>query len=203
MNTLKIAYFDKLGVKELKQAKINFENKHLNWQVILQSSSHEDAFAKLRQGQVDLAINDWRHEEDNFLKDHLADRSLMAVMQKGTYQTGVQMIEKDELADLTCFLICSPKEEIEELHLHKDLWQIKSPFIAVGNFDEAGVLISSGSGYFIMNEETASLLSNDTLQKLFLLDHGQQMKQSYYAFYRKDDKIVSNFIAEIEKEYRN
>lgn len=203
MKTLTVAYFDKLGVQEIQAAKNNLVKNYPDLQVTLKSMSHDQAFDALKENEVDIAINDLRDEKNNLQKIKLTERGLIAVLQKGTYQAGLQMIEKDELRDLICFLICSPNEEAEELHLHKDLWQIHSPFIAVNNFDEAGVLISSGSGYFIMNEGTATLISNDMLQKLFLLNDGRQMKQSYYAFYQKNNALIDDFIKCLQTEYED
>lgn len=203
MKELKLAYFDKLGKQEIIDAKVAFEKKHPAYCLHLEACGHNQAFHKLEQQEVDLVLNDLRPQEKeaDFNKKKLADLGLMAILQKGTYPAGLQLIEKDQLNDLTCFLVCSRAEEKEELHLHQDLWHIKSPLIAVGNADEAGVLVSSGSGYFIMNELAASLISNDTLQKLFLLDHGRQMRQPYYIFWQKKTPVIQAFIHLLEKEY--
>lgn len=203
MKTLTVAFFDKLGASEIQSAKNTFEAKHPDVKVNLKSMSHEAAFLALNNDEAKIVINDIRDEQKVFKSQLLTKRGLIAVLQKGSYQAGTQMIEKDQLADLNCFLICSPEEETEELHLHKDLWHIHSPFIAVSNYDEAGVLISSGSGYFIMNEGTANLISNDTLQKLFLLDNRQQMTQKYYAFYKDDDNLIHEFIDSLKKKYED
>lgn len=203
MRELKLAYFDKLGQRPIIAAKKEFEKSHPDYHLSLEACSHEQAFLKLQRQEADVVLNDLRPQEAevNFKKEKLADLGLMAILQKESYPTGVQVIEKDQLKDLNCFLVCSPAEEKEELHLHRDMWHVKSHLIAVGNADEAGVLVSSGSGYFIMNELAAKLISNDTLQKLFLLDHGQQMQQHYYLFWRRDMTILHDLITILKKEF--
>lgn len=203
MKELRLAYFDKLGEREIATAKDEFEKKHPAYRLRVQACSHDQAFSKLKEQEADLVLNDLRPQEKeaNFKKEKLTDLGLMAVLQKETYPAGMQVIEKDDLRDLTCFLVCSPAEEKEELTLHQDLWHIKSPLIAVANADEAAVLVSSGSGYFIMNELAASLISNDTLQKLFLLDHGRQMQQHYYLFWRKDNPMLNDLITILKDKY--
>lgn len=203
MRTLTVAFFDKLGAPEIQAAKQDFENDHPEINVVLKSMGHDGAFAALAEDEAAIAINDARDEPKAFKSEFLTKRGLIAILQKGSYQAGTQMIEKGKLKDLNCFLICSPEEEAEELHLHKDIWHIHSSFIAVSNYDEAGILISSGSGYFVMNEGTAALINNDTLQKLFLLDNGQQMCQSYYAFYKDDDTLIHEFINSLKKAYED
>lgn len=203
MRKLKLAYFDKLGRRAIIAAKKEFEKRFPDYCLSLEACSHERAFFKLQHQEADLVLNDLRSQEaeNSFKKEKIAELGLMAVLQKGSYPAGVQVIEKDDLKDLTCFLVCTPAEEKEELHLHQDMWHIKSPMIAVGNADEAAVLVSSGSGYFIMNELAAKLISNDTLQKLFLLDHGQQMRQPYYLFWRRDMTILHDLITILKKEF--
>ncbi len=68
MEQLKIAYFNQLGRKELDQAKIKFEQIYPNIKVKLISTGHDQAFEKLASGDVDLVINDFRGEENGFIK---------------------------------------------------------------------------------------------------------------------------------------
>ena len=52
-----------------------------------------------------------------------------------------------------------------------------------------------------MNEATASLISNDTLQRLFLLSNGQQMWQKIAAFYTNEEAVIKDFILLAKKVY--
>lgn len=54
-------------------------------------------------------------------------------------------------------------------------------------------MATSGSGYFLMNERTADLLMNDQLQKMFLLNDGQQLKQDYTLVGKKDVDYFDDF----------
>lgn len=201
MNQLRIAYFDQLGRRELDKATEIFEEKHPDCHVKLVGAGHDEIWDKLSNHEIDLAINDWRDEENNFSAETISQSGLMAILQKGSYSDGIQMIEKSELSDLTCFIVANPEEEAAELHLFKDLYQIKSPFIASNSVEEAALLVASGSGYFLLNENTAKLIRNDSLQQLFLLDGGKQMRQKIAAFYREENPIISDFIEILKTEY--
>lgn len=201
MVEIKVAYLKQLGNRELQQAKKIFAQKQPECEIKLVGTNYQTAFTLLKKGQVDLVIADGREKRHELYQKRLAVPGVMAILQKGTYPAGTQMIDKDKLRDLTCFLICSPQEEKEELNLQQKIWQLKSPFMAVNDFDEASVLIAGGSGYFIMNELTAKLISNDTLQKLFLLNHGKQIKQEYYAFWQKKQKVIQYLVRILQKEY--
>lgn len=201
MEQLKVAYFNQLGRKELDQAKIKFEQLYPNVKVKLLSTGHDQAFEKLADGDVDLVINDCRDEKDDFIKDDLTQVGVMAVTQKGSYPSGVQMVDKDDLSDLTCFIVAKPEEEMAELHLMKDLYEIKSPFIASNSVEEAALLVASGSGYFLINELAANLIKNDSLQRLFLMDQNQVMRQTIAAFYVKNTPYISKFVEVLKTEY--
>lgn len=199
MTELKIAYFDQLGRKELDQAVQHFVLKHPNVDVKLLATSHDGAFAKLNEDEADIAING--DENLNFDETELTQAGVMAILPKGMYPNGIQMIEKDELNDMTCFIVAKPEEEVSELHLFKDLYQIGSQFIASNSVEEAALLVASGSGYFILNENTARLINTTDLQPLFLLDHGQLIKQKIMAFYKSNSALSSEFIKLLQQEY--
>lgn len=201
MKKLRIAFFNQLGRRQLDRIVDQFKQKHSDVEIELIGMGHDEAFDKLTKNEVDLAISDLRDDQLDFKKEILGQEAVMAILQKGSYPSGVQMINKDDLADLTCFIVAKPEEEAAELHLFKDIYQIRSPFIASNSVEEAALLVASGSGYFLMNEATASLISNDTLQRLFLLSNGQQMWQKIVAFYTNEDAVIKDFILLAKKVY--
>lgn len=201
MKTLKIAYFNQLGRKDLDRVVDQFTQKYPDIKISLIGMGHDEVFDKLAEQDVDLAINDLRDEQVDFNSQILGQKAVMAILQKGSYPSGIQMINKDDLVNLTCFIVAKPEEEAAELHLFKDIYQIQSPFIASNSVEEAALLVASGSGYFLMNEATAGLISNDTLQQLFLLSNGQQMWQKIAAFYTNEDAKIKDFISLVQKVY--
>lgn len=201
MKTLKIAYFSQLGRKDLDQVAYQFKQKHSDIEIKLIGVGHDEIFDKLAKQEVDLAISDLRDDQFNFNKQILGQKAVVAILQKDSYPSEIQMINKDDLVDLTCFIVAKPEEEVAELHLFRDIYQIQSPFIASNSVEEAALLVASGSGYFLMNEETASLISNDTLQRLFLLSNGQQIWQRIAAFYVNEDAAIKDFISSAQKVY--
>ena len=193
MKQLKIAYFNQLGRRELDQAKTKFEEEYPDTEVKL--------IEKMADGEADLVIADKRDEKDDLEREDLAQVGVMAILPKGSYQSGIQMVDKADLSDMTCFIVAKPEEEVAELHLFKDLYQVKSPFIASNSVEEAALLVASGSGYFLINEIAADLLKNDSLQKLFLTDNGAPMRQTIAAFYAEKNQTIAKFNEILKKEY--
>lgn len=199
MKQLKVAYFNQLGRKDLDKVKKDFERKHPDVKVELVGTGYDEAINQVREHKADLAVVDLREKEAELKSALVGQKAIVAMMQKGSYPSGIQMIEKSDLSDLTCFIVAKPEEEAAELHLFKDIYQLPSPFIASNSVEEAALLVASGSGYFLMNEVTAAMLRNDSLQKLFLLDHGQQMWQKIMVYFIEDSKLIQEFV-ELLKE---
>lgn len=47
-------------------------------------------------------------------------------------------------------------------------------------------MAESGSGYFLLNEDTAKFFESPKLQKMFLLKDGIQLKQEYVVVMKKE-----------------
>ena len=89
MKQLKIAYFNQLGRRELDQAKTKFEEEYPDTEVKLISTGYDEAFEKIADGEADLVIADKRDEKDDLEREDLAQVGVMAILPKGSYQSGI------------------------------------------------------------------------------------------------------------------
>ncbi|TSO26278.1 LysR family transcriptional regulator substrate-binding protein [Lactobacillus sp. LL6] len=204
METLNIGYFKNFGKKVIDQAKINFEKSHPNIKINLVSLYQDQVKNELEDKNIDLALTDPRDNNfDDYSVESIAEVSLIVLLQAGNFMKSEQTVEMEQLKNIPNILIATPKEEWGELHYHKDILKITSPFIAVDSFNEAALMAASGSGYFLMNENTAPLLKNDQLQKMFLLKDGKQLKQNYSVVYKNDSLVNRELITEFKKLLAN
>lgn len=198
MIEVNIGYFKNFGTKEVTEVINNLEKENPELKLNLQPLYQDQVVDALDDGEIDFALTDPR---DNDFKDYkvipITEESLVVLLQAGNFMKGEQIVELDELEKIPNILIAKPEEEAGELHYHKDILEIKSPFIAVDSFNEASLMATSGSGYFLMNERTAKLLNNDQLQKMFLLKNGQQLKQKY-AVVGNENNISLDFIRKLQ-----
>ena len=200
MVALNIGYFKSFGQNDIKQVKTNFEQNHPDIKVNLIPLYQDQVKDELKDKNIDLALTDPRDNDfDNFTVEPLMQVSLVVLLQAGNFMKGEQTVEMQQLKNIPNILIATPNEEYGELHYHKDILGITSPFIAVDSFNEAALMAASGSGYFLMNEKTAPLLDNDQLQKMFLLKDGKQIKQEYAVVYNEKTATVNNFIEELHR----
>lgn len=200
MEEINVGYFKSFGVKEINQARDAFLDNHSDVKINLIPLYQDQMEDALNDQKIDIAFTDRR---DNKFAGYqvipLAQLGIVALLQAGNFMSGQQTIELDELKAIPNLLIAKTEEEAGELHYHKDILDIESPFIAVDSFNEAALMAESGSGYFLMNENTANVLSTDQLQKMFVLKDGQQLRQEYVAVVKDDsDKEINDFIGELK-----
>ncbi|GAA3629923.1 LysR family transcriptional regulator substrate-binding protein [Lactobacillus hamsteri] len=200
MKEINVGYFKSFGVKEINQARDAFLNEHPDIKVNLIPLYQDQMEDALDEGKIDLAFTDKRDNDfESYQVIPLAEIGIVVLLQAGNFMLGQQTIELDELKAIPNMLIAKTDEEAGELHYHKDILGIKSPFIAVDSFNEAALMATSGSGYFLMNENTADLLGNDQLQKMFVLKNGKQLRQEYIAVTKKRvDKEIMDFIDQLK-----
>lgn len=200
MKEINVGYFKNFGVKEVNQARDAFLDNHSDVKINLIPLYQDQMEDALNDQKIDIAFTDRRDNKfAGYQVISLAQLGIVALLQAGNFMSGQQTIELGELKAIPNLLIAKTEEEAGELHYHKDILGIESPFIAVDSFNEAALMAESGSGYFLMNENTANVLSTDQLQKMFVLKDGQQLRQEYVAVVKDDsDKEINDFIGELK-----
>ncbi|WP_279034965.1 LysR family transcriptional regulator substrate-binding protein [Lactobacillus intestinalis] len=192
--TLKVGYFKSFGSKDVEKIVEEFRKMHPEIDIKLLPLYQDQVGDALTGGKIDLALTDPRDNDfNNYRLQPITEVSLMVILQAGNFMPGEQTVDIKDLKKIPNILIAKTEEEAGELHYHKDVLKITSPFIAVDSFNEAALMATSGSGYFLMNERTADLLMKDQLQKMFLLNDGQQLKQDYTLVGKKDVDYFDDF----------
>lgn len=192
--TLRVGYFKNFGSKDVEKIVTEFKKIHPEIDIELMPLYQDQVGDALAEGKIDLALTDPRDNDfKNYQLQLITEVSLMIILQAGNFMSGEQTVDIKDLKKIPNILIAKTEEEAGELHYNKDILKITSPFIAVDSFNEAALMAASGSGYFLMNERTADLLMNDQLQKMFLLNDGQQLKQDYALVGKKDLDYFDDF----------
>ena len=192
--TLKVGYFKSFGSKDVEKIVEEFRKMHPEIDIKLLPLYQDQVGDALTGGKIDLALTDPRDNDfNNYRLQPITEVSLMVILQAGNFMPGEQTVDIKDLKKIPNILIAKTEEEAGELHYHKDVLKITSPFIAVDSFNEAALMATSGSGYFLMNFRTADLLMKDQLQKMFLLNDGQKLKQDYTLVGKKDVDYFDDF----------
>lgn len=201
MKELKVGYFKNFGNNEFCKAGQYLSQNNICAIKLIPLPLKDLSYALLNK-EIDVAITDPRDQKFNEFKNQkITDAGLVVLLQAGNFIKGLTTIDKAQLTNIPNIIVAKSEDEKDELNYHKNLLKIGSPFIAVDNFNEAALMAQSGSGYFLMNEWTAPLIKGSDLQRLFLLDHGKQLKQTYLALYRQENPEILALVQSLKDNF--
>ena len=186
--TLKLGYLRKFGSQEFLQAVAEFSRQFPQVKVQIHSDSYAELFTQVRDGQIDLNFSDQRYElSPAFENEFLTAADYMVVVAPQAFTTHQSAIDTTELKDLPCILIVGADEYASEQTYYRDVLGIQSPFQTAASFGAAQMLAATGQGYLVVNSRTARQINPKTNRVLKLVDHGRDLTQHYYAYWKKDN----------------
>ncbi|WP_261809815.1 LysR family transcriptional regulator [Levilactobacillus humaensis] len=200
--TLKLGYLRKFGSQEFLEAVAEFSRQFPQVKVQIHSDSYAELFTQVREGHIDLNFSDQRYELSSaFENEFLTSADYMVVVAPKAFSADQSVVDTTELADLPCILIVGADEYASEQTYYREVLGIQSPFQIASSFGEAQMLATTGQGYIVVNSRTANQINPSTNRVLKLVDHGRDLTQHYYAYWKKDNSgyYIESF-AQILKE---
>ncbi|HAT55734.1 MAG TPA: LysR family transcriptional regulator [Lactobacillus sp.] len=200
--TLRLGYLRKFGSQEFLQAVAEFSHRFPKVNVRIHSGAYQELFDLIREDKIDLNFSDKRHEFTNlYQNEFLTTADYMVLVAPGAYDNQNNVIDATELVDLPCILIVGADEFQSEQSYYREVLGIRSPFQIAASFGEAQMLAATGQGYVVVNSRTSSQIDPKINQIMKLVDHGRDLTQHYYAYWKQDNSgfYIETF-AEILKE---
>lgn len=186
--TLHLGYLRKFGSREFLQAVSQFSHAYPQVRVQIHSDSYHELFSLIRADKIDLNFSDHRYEfSPDFENEFLTSADYMVVLADKVATTKTISIDTTDLVDLPCILIVGADEYASEQRYYRDVLGIQSPFQIAASFGEAQMLASAGQGYVVVNSRTASQIDPTINRVLKLVDHGRDLTQHYYAYWKKNN----------------
>ncbi|MFC6275327.1 LysR family transcriptional regulator [Levilactobacillus tangyuanensis] len=186
--TLKLGYLRKFGSQEFLQAVAEFSRQFPQVKVQIHSDSYAELFTQVREGHIDLNFSDQRYElSPAFENEFLTAADYMVVVAPTAFPTHQSVIDTTALKDLPCLLIVGTDEYASEQSYYRDVLGIQSPFQIAASFGAAQMLAATGQGYIVVNSLTAQQINPKTNRVIKLVDHGRDLTQHYYAYWKKDN----------------
>lgn len=201
-----IGYLNNLGNKELSRAAAIYRQKSTDQNLETKALSYSDIIDQLQDGKIDLALVNDRQDNLNTLNTlntyQIADASVIAIIQKGTFDKHAQIVELADLRANSCIITCSIQEEKAEYYYYRDVLKIPNQLIADDSLNETILMTQAGSGFFLMNEYTAPLIKNNDLQKLFLFNQGKQLKEKYLLLSKARNSNTDSFAQILKQQFK-
>ncbi|MCO8194495.1 MULTISPECIES: LysR family transcriptional regulator [Anaerofustis] len=185
-NYINFGYLNNYEGDRLKKAIIKFTSIYPNTDLNLISGNHEDLYENLRDGKVDIVLNDQRRAfSDNYVNQYLFSNKYFIEVSKTHPLSNNEFVTMQDLKPYTCIIISSQKQENNEQLFYKDILNFKGETIFAKNKDESKLFISANRGFRLCEKENKE---NNNLKTIPLFKDNKQMEIKYYAFWKKDNK---------------
>lgn len=184
---LRIGYPRCYGGLELHRAIAEFSEAHPQVTMHIVHGTHEELYDLLRNGGVDLIINDQRRAfSDAYVNFELAQCGCYAEISANHPLGSRDRVSLEDLQQLPCILISSPAQQRAEQAYYQNTLNFGGSYLFAENLEEGRLLVVSNRG-FLPIERVGTLPPTDaSTRRLPICRAEQQLQRKYCAFWRKD-----------------
>lgn len=185
---LRIGYLRCYGGQEFRLAVAEFSEKHPDVSVHIINGNHEELYDALRNGGVDLVLNDQRRAfSDEYVNFILTTSECYIEIAARNPLASREWIETDDLKQLPCILVSSPEQQEIEKTYYQEIVGIKGDFLFAENLEEARLLVIGGKGFMPIEGGEHEPGVAAKLRRIRLTRKGKSMKRNYCAFWKADN----------------
>lgn len=185
---LRIGYLKCYGGQEFRLAVAEFSEKYPDVSVQIINGNHEDLYAALRNGGVDLVLNDQRRAfSDEYVNFILTTSECYVEIATRNPLASLESIETDDLKNIPCILIASPEQQENERTYYQEIVGIKGDFLFAENLEEARLMVIGGKGFMPIEGGEKEPGFAATLCRILLTRKGKPIKRNYGAFWKTDN----------------
>ena len=201
---LRIGYLKCYGGQEFRLAVAEFSEKYPDVSVHIINGNHEDLYDALRNGGVDLILNDQRRAfSDEYVNFLLTTSECYVEIPTRNPLASLESIETDDLKDTPCILIASPEQQENERTYYQEIVGIRGDFLFAENLEEARLLVIGGKGFMPIEGGENEPGFAATLRRILLTRKGKPIKRNYCAFWKMDNSgyYVEEFADILKSEF--
>jgi len=147
-NVLRVGYLRGYSGGEFLSALALFSGKYPEVSVQVRRGTHEELCAMLRNGSVDLVLNDQRRAfSDEYVNLILATTESYIEISGGSPLASLSEITPQELKNTPCILISSEAQRNTERDFYELVIGFQGEFLYAENLEEARVMVIGGKGF--------------------------------------------------------
>lgn len=201
---LRIGYLKCYGGQEFRLAVAEFSEKYPDVAVHIINGNHEELYDSLRNGTVDLILNDQRRafsdEYANFIL--ITSECYIEIVARNPL-AALECVEVDDLKNIPCILIASPEQQENERTYYQEIVGIKGDFLFAENLEEARLLVLGGKGFMPVEGGGNEPWAAAALCRVRLTRKEKPIKRNYCAFWKTDNSgyYVEEFAEILKKKF--
>lgn len=185
---LRIGYLKCYVGQEFHLAVAEFSEKYPDVSVQIINGSHEDLYAALRDGSVDLILSDQRRAfSDEYVNFILKTSACYIEIAARNPIASLKCVETEDLKNIPCILVSSPEQQEAERIYYKEIVGIQGDFLFAENLEEARLLVIGGKGFMPIEGGESETGFAPALNRVLLTRKGNPIRRSYCAFWKADN----------------
>ena len=187
--SLKIGYLRCYTGNEFHRAIERFSELHPDVAVSVAYGNHEELYAMLRSGVVDLVLNDQRRAfSEEYVNLILTTCESFIEVSSHSPLTELSKITPQELRNTPCIIVSSPTQKETEQEYYQTVVGIQSEFLYAGNLEEARLMVIGRKGFLPVEGGGATPMMGNSIVRLPLMRENEPIRRNYCAFWRKANK---------------
>ena len=201
---LRIGYLKCYGGQEFRLAVAEFSEKYPDVSVQIINGNHEDLYAALRDGGVDLILSDQRRAfSDEYVNHILTTSECYIEIAARNPIAALEYVETEDLKNIPCILVASPEQQETERIYYHEVVGIQGDFLFAENLEEARLLVIGGKGFMPIEGGEREPGAAAAFGRVLLTRRGNPIKRTYCAFWKADNSgyYIEDFADMLESKF--
>ena len=184
---LRIGYPRVYSGIELQQAMAAFSKTYPEITIQIINGTHEELYALLRTGSVDLVLNDQRRAfSEDYCNFELMAGGCFAEFSVQHPFSQKDYVELEELKQFPCILITTESQQRAEQAYYQFTLGMGSAYLYADNLAEGRLMVASNQGFLPIESMGTLPPEEASIRRLPIYKNGKQMQRNYCIFWRKD-----------------
>ena len=197
---LRIGYLHCYGSQELSQAINKFTNSHPEVNLDLVTGTHESLYELLRNGKVDLVLNDQRRAlSPAYVNYHLITTKCFIEISPKNPLSKEKKVTLADIQKTPCILIATKEQQEQEREYYQNTFGLGDSYIFANTLDEGRLMVIGKRGYMLAESTTSKLVTSSNTVCVPLYREAKQMTTKYYAFWLKtnSNQLIEDFASNL------
>ncbi len=186
-SSLRIGYINLYTGSELSETIAEFSDIYPEVDISVQSGTHEELYAGLVSGSLDLALNDQRRAfSDDYVNMELKNAQCFVELSGRSGLSANNRLQTTDLSGMSCIIVSSKAQRETESEYYRSVLGFSSDFIFAETQEEARLMVIGGRG-FLPVEAVGSLPElSGSLKRIPLYRKDRRLTRKYCLFWQKE-----------------
>jgi len=185
---LRVGCLNSFGGHEFQLAVALFSARFPDVELAVSHGSHEDLYPALRDGALDVVLNDQRRAfSDEYVNRVLAERKCVVELSARDPLAALSRLSPADLKNMPCIVVASDAQRQSELEYQRDVIGFLGDFIFASSLDEARLMVLRNKGFLLAEEGELPAQFCPAVVQRPLLRGRNQFQRRYCAFWRIDN----------------